>query len=99
MILTCLSALIINLTPLPFDQNDMRTLNRAVTHVCGKDPRYGGCLARFTKTGKLSYQVSCGDKMRFNREQYEKDVDKAIDYELRYLSEEDKKKALEKIGR
>ena len=99
MILTCLSAVILNLTPLPFNQQDMATLNRAVTEVCQKDARYGGCLARFTKSGKNSYQVSCGDKQEFDDGQYKKDVDKQIDYELRYLSAEKKEAALKKIGR
>tara|TARA_R110000851_G_scaffold233382_3_gene385925 strand:+ start:117 stop:413 length:297 start_codon:yes stop_codon:yes gene_type:complete len=98
MILACLSAVIINMTTVNFTETDMKTLTRAY-HVCQNDTRYEGCLKTFTKRSVSSYSVTCGKKENFDLDQYKKQIDMEIEYELRHLTKEQKAKALKKIGR
>ena len=96
MIVACLSAMLVNVTPYPFTERDFGTLLRAQT-VC--EERYKGCVSNFTKVQKHGFRITCGDKTKFYREEYDKQVRQQIMSELKGqgLNEEQMKKALERI--
>jgi hypothetical protein len=97
MIITgCLSIMLLNMTEFPINKNDITVFERG-QETC-KTGTYQGCIAKFIKKGKRSYHISCGEKMQLNKKVLQKQKIDAILYELRHLSVEETKKAMEKIG-
>ena len=92
----CLSIMFLNMTEFPINKNDIAVFNRG-QEVC-KTGTYKGCVAKFIKKDKRAYHISCGEKMKLDKKLLQKQKIDAILYELRHLSVEDTKKAMEKIG-
>jgi len=92
----CLSIMFLNMTEFPINKNDLGVFTRAQS-VC-KTGSYQGCVAKFIKKDKRAYYISCGEKQKYDKKLLQKQKIDAILYELRHLSVEETKKAMEKIG-
>ena len=92
--LICLTAAMINLTAIPYNDQDLKNFSRA-QHVCSVKE---GCLKSFQKREQGVYRALCGEKQEFSRKELDKAELDVILYELRHLSLEEKKIKLRAIG-
>ncbi len=65
--LLCFSALMLNFTTIPYNDQDLKAFTRA-QHVCSTDERYEGCLIEFIKRKQGIYRVICGKKQKLKGE-------------------------------
>lgn len=97
MKLTCLAIGLINLTGIPFNEQDYRAISRAQV-VCGQERYDNGCVKTFQKREQGVYRVECGYKQLLDRkaiDEYEKSI---IMEELKHLKKEIRDKKLKAIG-
>jgi hypothetical protein len=90
----CLAAILINLTAIPFNKQDFKSIARSQI-VCAKKE---GCVKNFQKREQGVYRVLCGKKEEFSRKEFDKAELDVILYELRDYSLEEQKDKLKKIG-
>ena len=92
--LICLTAVMINLTAMPWTKKDMTNFSVA-QQECSKTSE---CLKSFQKRDFQFYRALCGEKQEFDRKALDKAELDVILYELRHLSLEEKKIKLRAIG-
>lgn len=93
--LVCLMTMFINMTP-TFNQQDAKAFTSAQNRckaITGKP-----CLKDFQKREDGVYRALCGEKQYFDKKELLEMEMSVILEELSHLSEEDKEKALKKIG-
>lgn len=96
MIMTCLTTMIINISNLAINEQDLKALKRS-TVVCAEKK---GCLDRFEKREEGLYRAYCGAKVSFDPEFHEKAELQMLLDEMDRLgdSEERKKQKLRNLG-
>ena len=95
MPLICLTTVLLNLTNIPFNEQDFKAIARS-EQVCKE--RYKGCITTFQKREQGVYRTMCGDKEFFDREMLDSYEKSAIMEELRHLPKKEQRKKLEELG-
>mgnify|MGYP005993101781 CR=1 FL=1 len=96
MILTCLTTILLNITDIPYNDQDFKTM-KVAQRTCSK--RYNSCLKNFQKREQGVYRVLCGDKEEFDAKALDNAEMSAIMNEIGHNSVEVQKELLKQIGR